>query len=231
MNRVSTPSLSFGRTARRVFSALRASAGVFAALLLLVPCALVRGGDGVGADGLIGSLPQRRGPNGECLFNGLAASFVPMSGSFWSSMPGAPAVFVFEGREAEIRSSISAVRRDSGRTRVRLTEETLALGFGCDVDLTVDFQRLVSAGVNAYLQLPASYVATFASAASSSGVILSQGIASNARHYYLNLGFIVRTMGQLWLPDVEIYFVDPQARLMRARFSLEAGSLLRIQVF
>ncbi|MBL8899988.1 MAG: hypothetical protein JNM84_20325 [Planctomycetes bacterium] len=221
---------TLARTSSAALSGLRACSGVFAALLLLLPCSLVRGGDGVGTDGLIGSLPQRRGPNGECLFQGLAASFVPAAGSFWSSMPGASGLLAFEGPEAEIRGSISAVRREAGRTRVRLTEEAIALAFGCDVDMSVDFQRLANAGANTYLQLPSSYVATFVSAASSSGVILSEGVAANARHFYLNLGFIVRTMGQYWLPDVELYFVDPQARLLRARFSLEAGSLVRIQV-
>jgi hypothetical protein len=209
---------------------LRSCAGVFAAFLLLIPCSLVRAGDGVGVDGLIGSLPQRRGPNGECLFNGLAASFVPLNGSFWSHAQPAATVLAFEGSEAAIRGSLILVRRESSRIRVNLSDETVAQLHGCDVDLTVDFHRLSQAGVNTYLQLPSSYVVSLASAASTNGMILSTPIAANARHYYLNLAFIVRMMGQLGLPDVEFYFADPQGRLIRARFSLDAGSYLRIQV-
>jgi len=210
---------------------LRQSSGILAALLMLVPCAMLRAGDGVGVDGLIGSLPQRRGPNGEIFFNGLAASFVPGAGSYWGQLPTTSSLIAFEGDENSIRSSITQIRRDTGRTRLRLTDRSVAFALGCDVDVTVDFQALAAAGVHTFLQLPATYAITTASSASTTGFLLSAPVSAAARHYYFNLQFIVATMGQFGLPDVEIYFVDPHANLMRARFTLEPGSYLRIQVY
>lgn len=224
--------LAHGLTGGRALaSALRASAGVLAAFLLLVPCAYLRAGDGVGVDGMIGSLPQRRGPNGECFFNGIAASFVPLGGTFWGQVPTAPAVLVFEGREAAIRGAVSSVRREAGRTQIAIDDERIAQVHGCSLDFAVDFQRLAAAGVNSYLQLPSSYsLMSVASAFSTNGVVLSQPVVANARHYYLNLAYIVRLMGQLWLPDVELVFADGQGQILRAHFSLEAGSLLRVRI-
>lgn len=204
--------------------------GFLLAFLMLIPSSLVRGGDGVGVDGLIGSLPQRRGPNGECFFTGLAASFVPLAGDYWGQVPSVDPVLVFEGEGETIANSILLSGKVTSFDQFELESGRLVQAYGCDADITVDYRSLATAGCNTFLQLPANFSLTMAAASSSNGIVLSPAVSAFARHYYFNLEFVAFMIDQLHLPDVELYFVDPQGFCVRVRFTMEHANHLRIRV-